>query len=124
MDMTSEFLGQRVWDDDERLGDQFVTLKISEIFKVDMFQPKKNYSVPRFHTAKGVFTVVLTLDACKQIFMPLGFKSLDSNILVNIDHIEYVKVDRWGSTAFFEGGVTANVINRKLYLVEHLIKKD
>ncbi|WP_338551515.1 dipeptidyl aminopeptidase [Paenibacillus sp. KS-LC4] len=121
--MSTEILGQRVYGDVID-GEQFDTFILSEVMLIDVFKPKKNYVVPRFYTVKGIFTVILTLDACKQIFIPLGFKSLDSNILVNIDHINYVKVERFGNTAFFDGGVTANVIGRKLHLVEHLITKD
>ncbi|WP_341277885.1 dipeptidyl aminopeptidase [Paenibacillus sp. FSL H8-0537] len=123
MDLTTEILGQRIYDG-EIDGEQFDTFKLGEVFFVDIFQPKKNYHIPRFHTTKGLFTFITTLEACKQIFLPLGFVALDVNNLVNVQHIIEVTKTFYAITAHFEGGYTANVAKGKLPLVEHLLKKS
>lgn len=40
MDLTTEILGQRIYDG-EIDGEQFDTFKLGEVFFVDIFQPKK-----------------------------------------------------------------------------------
>lgn len=107
MDLTTEILGQRIYDG-EIDGEQFDTFKLGEVF-CRYISAQKNYHIPRFHTTKGLFTFITTLEACKQIFLPLGFVALDVNNLVNVQHIIEVTKTFYAITAHFEGGYTANV---------------
>lgn len=99
----------------------FDTFDIRDIFYIDLWSPKKNYRVPRFHTRSGIFTVLLTLETCERAFTHLV--PLDSNNLVNIENIKYVTETPFVITAFFEDGSSANVARYKKKIIEHLIKR-
>lgn len=114
-----EMFGVKVEND--QLTGEYDSFKIREIYFIDVFQPKKNYFVPRFHTAVGVFTVLLTLESCKVAFP--GFKQLDTGNLVNIDQIKHVTDSKYAITAYFDDTATCNVSRAKRKYVEHLITK-
>lgn len=115
-----EIFGVRVVDD--RLTGEYDSFKIGEIYFIDVFQPKKNYFVPRFHTTVGVFTVLLTLESCKVAFPEL--KQLDNGNLVNIKRIKMVTETKYAITAHFaDNAATCNVARVKKKHVEHLIQK-
>lgn len=114
-----EMFGVKVEND--QLTGEYDSFQIREIFFIDVFQPKKNYFVPRFHTAVGVFTVLLTLESCKLAFPT--FRSLDTGNLVNVEQIKYVTESKYAITAYFNDRITTNVSRAKRKYVEHLIKK-
>ncbi|GAC44351.1 LytTR family transcriptional regulator DNA-binding domain-containing protein [Paenibacillus popilliae] len=115
-----ELLGARLVDD--RITGEYDSFKIREIFFIDVFQPKKNYFVPRFHTAVGVFTVLLTLESCKFAFPE--FKQLDNGNLVNLKRIKMVTETNYAITAHFDNNAaTCNVARAKRKYVEHLFQK-
>lgn len=78
-----------------------VFFKVSEILFVDKFSPKKNYEVPRFHTRSGVYTVPLTLDACRNGLSDLV--PLDNKNLVNLSEIDHLEVSKHQTLACFSG---------------------
>lgn len=120
------FLGQRVAAEGEEYilaEDQFEELSTDDIFFIDTFWVKKNYHVPRFHTSKGVFTVVLTLDALKIALKRFGIIPLDSTNIVNLKNIDHVVETPFALTAYFKDGSSTNVAFKKRKLVAHLIRK-
>ncbi|MCY9512248.1 LytTR family transcriptional regulator DNA-binding domain-containing protein [Paenibacillus larvae] len=117
--MHTKILGVRVVGDN--ITGDIVFFTIEDVYYVDLFTPKKNYRVPRFHTSKGVFTVLLTLDSCKKAFRE-NLVQLDSGNLVNISKIRFVKETVFSLTAHFDNGVTANISRNKRKKVAHLIK--
>lgn len=117
--MHTKILGVRVVGDNITADTGFFS--IEDVFFVDLFTPKKNYWVPRFHTSKGVFTVFLTLEVCKKAFGE-NLVQLDSGNLVNISRIRFVEETSFSLTAYFDNGVTANISRNKRNKVAHLIK--
>jgi hypothetical protein len=114
-----EIFGAQVLNDKIVGYDSF---KAEQIFFIDVFQPKKNYFVPRFHTSVGVFTVLLTLESCKSAFPT--FRSLDTGNLVNVEQIKHVTDSKYAITAYFgDDAATCNVSRVKRKYIEHLITK-
>ena len=113
------FIGIRI---DEGAAGEIGSFREDEIHFIDMWVPKKNYQVPRFYTDQGVFTVILTLDACKKAFTTLS--SFDSGIIGNYNKISHVVDNGYGLVAHFEGSEhTAILAKNKRRLVKNLIKK-
>ncbi|MDO3408835.1 dipeptidyl aminopeptidase [Saccharibacillus sp. CPCC 101409] len=115
----AELFGVKITDDG---AGEFGTFTVEEILYVDLWAPKRNYQVPRFHTVDATYTVLLTLDACRRAFPDL--LQLDSGNLVNTRQIQFVTETAFALTAHFRGGKTANVARNKRAAVEHLIKRD
>lgn len=100
----------------------FEYFDINDVNFIDLWTPKKNYRVPRFHTNFGEFTVLLTLEACEKAFDFLT--SLDTGNLVNLNKISYA-IEKFNAiTVYFSDGSSTSVAKYKKYLIEQHIKKD
>ncbi|ASS66252.1 hypothetical protein [Paenibacillus sp. RUD330] len=118
--MNDEIYGMRI-ENGKETG-ECVFFKIADIYKIDSYQPKKNYHVPRFYTKDGVYSVFLTLDACKVAFLEFGILALDSTNLLNIKNIDYVKESYNKLEAHFPNGVVGTVSKGNRHLIAHLIR--
>jgi hypothetical protein len=120
MNDNTEILGVRIIGEKE--SGEFDTFKVGDICFIDVWSPKKNYLVPRFHTKQGVFSALLTLEACAKAMD--GLVRLDNGILANLKHIQLVTETPFAITAHFgEGIASANVAKNKKRLVEAFIRK-
>ncbi|MET3828677.1 hypothetical protein ABIC86_000137 [Paenibacillus sp. DS2363] len=91
-----------------------------DIYYIDMWEPKANYYVPRFHTSKGLFTVGLTYKACAEA-MPYLYPAHNGN-LVNPYWIERIDEQIFGSTAIFkESDYRVTVARSKLKALKGII---
>ena len=98
-----------------------VGFKASDIYYVDMWEPKANYYVPRFHTIKGLFTVALTYKACIEA-MPHLYPAHNGN-LVNPYWVERIDDQMFGSTAIFkESDYRVTVARGKVKALKGLIQ--
>lgn len=116
-------LGIRIINDRENgEWDEFTG---GEILYIDLWSPKSHHRVPRFHTTKGIFTVILTLAQCKKIFHHLT--QLDSGILIDMDQIDKCTKSKYKELkAHFRGNPVEPAVLAwsKRSLVEHLLEKD
>ncbi|MGG3284548.1 dipeptidyl aminopeptidase [Paenibacillus solani] len=96
---------------------------VKDILFIDLWEPKKNYRVPRFHTRSGVYTVALTLESCR-----LGFPnlvSLDNGNLVNLDQVDYIDPTAFGIIVRFKGtNITTSMAQYKEKHFKHLLKEN
>ncbi|MDH6373494.1 hypothetical protein M2444_005326 [Paenibacillus sp. PastF-3] len=99
-------------------------ISVSDVFYIDMWEPKKNYNVPRFYTKTGVYTVGLTLQKCKDA-IPYFYPAYNGNI-INLDLIDQVDKDMFGYTVRFRGTEFTSPIarNRAEYLLPLLKKRS
>lgn len=98
----------------------FQSYRKEDIYFIDMWSPKKNYTVPRFHTYQGVSSVPLTLDNCKVLFNNLQQFKVN---LVNMNQIAFVTDIDKKLTAHFDNCTgTASIPRDKISSVSHLIK--
>ncbi len=113
----NEFLGVRVTNDQD--ATEFDVFNVEDILFIDSFSPKRGYKVPRFHTTKGIFTVLLTLEECKKA---LDLNQFDIGIIGFFEKIDYVKETPFALTAYFKNSpYTANIAKSRRDLVKHLI---
>lgn len=61
----------------------------TEILNIDLWEPKSNYQVPRFHTTHQCIGVPLTIRECQTCFPE--FVSFYHGTLVNVNAIEYLR---------------------------------
>ncbi|MDN4090981.1 LytTR family transcriptional regulator DNA-binding domain-containing protein [Paenibacillus polymyxa] len=119
-------------DDHEIFGTEVVEVgelgrvgffKVSDIFFVDVFKPKKNYEVPRFHTKQGIFTVTLTLSDVKEGLPSLTV--LDGGRLINLKNVDFIEETPYGPIVhFLDTDYTTQMAQRKLKYFRHLVKKE
>ncbi|OKP83390.1 hypothetical protein A3842_09085 [Paenibacillus sp. P3E] len=100
---------------------EFTYFDMKDVNFIDLWSPKKNYRVPRFHTDDGEFTVLLTLEACEKAFAFLT--PLDSGNLVNLGKISYATEKFNAITVFFPNGSSTSVAKYKRDLIHQHIKK-
>lgn len=87
MEYDQYVIGTKVKDNNE--VDQAARIKVSELLSIDLWEPKKNYQVPKFHSADETLTVPTTIRECHEIFPHLF--SFYHGVLVNLQAIDYVK---------------------------------
>ncbi|AIQ62752.1 hypothetical protein PSTEL_06200 [Paenibacillus stellifer] len=85
--------------------------KEDDIMSIEMWKPKKNYSVPIFHTRTGTFTVLTTLEECSIAFS--AFLSLDTWNLVNLRKGERLETGTFGGRLYFQGSSQYTGVNLK-----------
>lgn len=122
MEGQREIFGIEILEDNQMGNACF--FHVEDIFFIDLWEPKKNYRVPRFHTRLGVFTVALTLESCR-----LGFPDLvplDNGNLVNMAQVDYIDPTAFGGiTVYFKKSkITTNMAKYKEKYFKHLIKKN
>ncbi|OMD10635.1 hypothetical protein BJP50_28185 [Paenibacillus odorifer] len=88
---------------------------------IDVWEPKKNYHVPLFHTMFGNFSEMLTLEACRAVFN--DYLMLDTGKLVNLNFVDYVEENKFALILHFLDGSTTDMAKYKKDIVYHLIKK-
>lgn len=119
MDEEQSFIGIRI---DEGAMGEIGTFREEEIHFIDTWVPKKNYQVPRFYTDHGVYTVILTLDACKKAFTTLS--PFDSGVIGNYEKISHVIDTGYALVAHFQNSEHTTILAKnKRHLVKSLIKK-
>ncbi|PPA87065.1 hypothetical protein C4A75_03555 [Brevibacillus laterosporus] len=103
----------------------FIEFGVEEVNYVDLFRPKKNSdSILRFHTNKGVFLAVTTLEGIRASWGKYGFVSLDAVNVVNLENITYVVENALFIRAYFGDGSYTTVSRSKYELVKHLKRKS
>ncbi|BCG57682.1 hypothetical protein [Paenibacillus sp. URB8-2] len=83
----------------------------NEIMSIEMWKPKKNYSVPIFYTRSGNFTVLTTLEECGCVFS--AFASLDTWNLVNLKKGERLETGSYGGRLYFQNSSIYTGVNLK-----------
>lgn len=95
---------------------------VKDILFIDVWQPKKNYLVPRFHTRTGIYTVTLTLESLKGL---PSLTELYRGILVNLSEIDYIEDTKFDIVVHFKNSnLTTSMARNKLKYYRHLLKKD
>lgn len=121
MEVQKEVFGVEI-DEDSQMG-RACFFRVEDILFIDVWEPKKNYRVPRFHTKNGIFTVSLTLEACRQGFPNLV--PLDIGNLVNLDQVDYIDPTAFEVVVRFKNSkTTTNMARYKLKYFKHLLKKN
>ncbi|MCY9708397.1 LytTR family transcriptional regulator DNA-binding domain-containing protein [Paenibacillus alvei] len=88
----------------------YCLLPLSDVLYIDICEPKRDYQVPRYHTAYGAYITGLTLKACKQVFP--NFAQMDTGLIVNIENIE--SIDNNGTISFFDSKITTTMAAYKV----------
>ncbi|NGM82793.1 hypothetical protein G5B47_10230 [Paenibacillus sp. 7124] len=83
----------------------------NEIMSIEMWKPKKNYSIPIFHTRSGSFTVLTTLEECSSVFSAFVF--LDTWNLVNLKKGERLETGSYGGRLYFQNSSIYTGVNLK-----------
>ncbi|QDX91038.1 hypothetical protein EEL30_00725 (plasmid) [Brevibacillus laterosporus] len=95
--------------------------KIEEVNKVDLFRPKNSKNgILQYHTNKGKFLGLTTLEDVGQKWEKFGFMQLDPVNVVNINAIKYIVDDSFSIRVYFEDGSYAEVSRPKYKKIEHL----
>lgn len=117
--------GVKIIGNKETDGFGFFNL-INDVYFIDIWSPKRNYNVPRFHTKHGVYCTMLTLERWRQSLEGYGYYMLDTVNLVNIRHIDHVIDHTHCIHAYFENGMFASVSRNKnnFELLAHLFRKE
>ncbi|WP_188066683.1 LytTR family transcriptional regulator DNA-binding domain-containing protein [Brevibacillus brevis] len=95
---------------------------IEEVYYVDLFKPKttaKN-GILQYHTRRGTFLGLVTLEDIAWYWRDFGFYALDSVNVINANNIVCIKEDTFSATAIFDDGSTTSVSKKRLHLIEHL----
>ncbi|WP_068505695.1 hypothetical protein [Paenibacillus kribbensis] len=71
-----------------------------DVYYMDMWDPKKNYHVPRFHHAGGFYVVALTMRHCKEAF-PYLFPATPGH-LINVSKIAGFLEQSFGTIVRFK----------------------
>lgn len=117
-----EMLGIRIINEKE--NGAWETFRGGDIVFIDNWYPypKSNHCIPRFHTTKGMFTMINSFAQCKEIFSYLDL--LDSSNLIDLDKIDHCEIVGHNVIlAYFkDSDKTANVAWSKRSKVKHLIR--
>lgn len=95
---------------------------IEEVYYVDLFKPKvtaKN-GILQYHTKKGTYLGLVTLEDIKEHWRRFGFLPLDSVNVINVNNITYIIEDTFSVTAMFENGESTTISKNRLHMIEHL----
>lgn len=82
-----------------------------DIMNIEVWRPKKNYSIPIFYTRSGTFTVLTTLEECAYVFP--AFKPLDTWNLVNLKNGERLVTGDYGGRLYFRSSTVSTGVNQK-----------
>ncbi|MEC0235239.1 LytTR family transcriptional regulator DNA-binding domain-containing protein [Paenibacillus kribbensis] len=94
-----------------------------DIFFLDMWDPKKNYHVPRFHNPAGSFVVALTMKHCKEAF-PYLFPATPGH-LINVFKIDGFNEQSFGTEVRFKGtNYTCPISQPKLKALKKYLKNN
>ncbi|MCG7406809.1 hypothetical protein MH117_05205 [Paenibacillus sp. ACRRX] len=118
-----ELLGVRV-ENGRPVGD-FDTFTIDDLYFAETFSPKANHLLPLFHTRKGTFTVLTTLDEHYVAFSKYEFiKLLDSKNFANLNNITHAEPFGRGAKAYFNDYPLPITVSRdKKKYIRHLMTK-
>ncbi|MET3210826.1 UNVERIFIED_CONTAM: hypothetical protein ABIC26_003787 [Paenibacillus sp. PvR008] len=75
--------------------------KIMDMLSIDMYEPKKNYYVPRFNSGDKSYGIGLTAQACKEAFPYLYPAYKDT--LINLGLVNMIESYAFGGLVRFEG---------------------
>ncbi|EJW14655.1 LytTR family transcriptional regulator DNA-binding domain-containing protein [Paenibacillus alvei] len=119
-----ELLGVRV-ENGKPVGD-FDTFTIDDLYFAEAFQPKANHILPLFHTRKGTFTVLTTLEEHYEAFSKYEcIKLIDSRRFANINNIEYARPQGRGAIAYFKDyHIPVPVSRDRKKNIRHLMTKS
>lgn len=95
--------------------------RLSDVLYIDLYEPKKNYSIPRFHTCDRSFTAFLTIDECHRAFGS-SLLRLSRGNLINLKKVIFVTDNMKLLTAHFKGGKSCSVSYDHKLKVKHLIQ--
>lgn len=94
---------------------------VRDILYVDMFSPKSNYRIPRFHTKTASYQATLTMEEVKYGLTFLT--KLDTGTMVNLDNVETVEDLKWRLMVSFKGcNKSIEIAYTRKPIVEHLIE--
>lgn len=115
-----EFVGMIVDENGYEVTDDFGTFSLADLCYIDTFEVKSNYKVPRFHTAKGIFTVILKMETCSEMFPT--FVKIDSGLLVNIDYVDDVTESQAGASFIrFKDETSVDIPGTKRSMVSQIV---
>ena len=101
---------------------EFEEFSVGEVYFVDLFKPKitaKN-GILQFHTEKGKFLGLVTLEDIKEHWLKFGFMPLDSVNVINVNKIAYIVEETFFVSAIFENGTSASISRNRLHMIDHL----
>lgn len=93
-----------------------------DIYFVDMWDPKKNYHVPRFHHSNGFCVVALTMRHCQEAF-PYLFPATPGH-LINVSKVSGYDEHSFGTIVRFEGtDYTCPISQPKLKVLKKILQQ-
>ncbi|TQR96708.1 hypothetical protein [Paenibacillus ottowii] len=93
--------------------------KVGNMLSVDMWEPKKNYYVPRFHSGDRSYTIGLTAQACREAFPYLYPAYKDT--LINLELVCEIECNAFGGLVRFAGSdFTCSMSHNKLKALKKL----
>lgn len=99
----------------------FVDL-IVDVFFIDSFEPKKNHKIPCYHTEKGQFGPILTLEGNRAALEQFGFAKLDSVNVVNLRNIQSLDEDK--GIVLFKDGSSTSIAGIHRDTIKQMLDKD
>ncbi|CAJ1315881.1 LytTR family transcriptional regulator DNA-binding domain-containing protein [Paenibacillus nuruki] len=94
---------------------------VRDILYVDMFSPKSNYRIPRFHTKTASYQATLTMEEVKYGLTFLT--KLDTGTMVNMHNVETVEDLKWRlMVSFKECNKRIEVAYSRKPILKHLIE--
>lgn len=104
--------------------DDYVVFNTSEIDYIELSKPSKNAEkIPLYHTHRGAFFALLTLEGISHLLQSEGITHLDSVNLVNINNVEYIVETSYYVRAYFRNGTYASVSKPNLCKVAHIPRR-
>lgn len=120
MEDAQEIFGSEIVENGQIGRSCFFSVK--DILFIDVWKPKKNYLVPRFHTRTGIYTVSLTLESCKNGFPALT--ELYRGVLVNLQEVDYIEDTQFDIVVHFKDShLTTSMARHNLKEFKHLLKE-
>lgn len=118
-----EIIAVKYNDDYDENEIEFGWFSLKDLCYIDIYEVKSNYKVPRFHTTNGIFTVILTISACQQIFQ--GFRKMDSGLLVNFDYVDYARENERGVLEIhFTDRTKVEIAEARRSMVSNIMRND
>lgn len=95
---------------------------VDEVYYVDLFKPRTTArnGILQFHTRRGAFLGLVTLEDIAWYWRNLGFYALDSVNVINANNIVCIEESAFAAVAIFDDGSTTSVSKKRLHLIEHL----
>jgi hypothetical protein len=94
---------------------------LKDVFFIDIIEPKKNHKVTCYHTNKGKFGPILTLEGHRAALEQFGYAKLDSVNVVNLMNIH--SLDEATGRVCFEDGSSTSIAGIHRDSIKKMLKK-